>query len=69
LAEAYNDIHPGSAEFSISAPGHKTIYPINQNNEMSDKINRMNIVGDESIQNMQRDPYCQNSILMQVVND
>lgn len=69
LAEAYNDIHPGSAEFSISAPGHKTIYPISQNNEMSDKINRMNIVGDESIQNMQRDPYCQNSILMQVVND
>lgn len=63
LAQAYNDIHPSSAEFSISGPGGKTIYPISQNNEMSDKLNRLNIAGDESIKKLWLDPYCHHSII------
>jgi hypothetical protein len=49
MAEAYNEIHPSSTEFSVLGPDGSTIYPMSQNNELSDKIRHMNELYQEDI--------------------
>lgn len=69
MAEAYNEIHPSSTEFSILGPDGSTIYPMSQNNELSDKIRHMNELYQEDIQNLSKSPYCKHSMLLSGVEE
>lgn len=69
MAEAYNEIHPSSTEFSVLGPDGSTIYPMSQNNELSDKIRHMNELYQEDIQNLSKSPYCKHSMLLSGVEE
>lgn len=66
MAIAYNDIYPNSSEFSVTGPGGKQIYPIGQNNQITDKIRQLNQgVGDMAAK-MRKAPYTRASIILEI---
>lgn len=68
MAIAYNNIHPSSRELSITGPGGKLIYPIGENNFISDTIRWINKNYDGIIKKMQATPYAQHSKILETAN-
>lgn len=66
MATAYNNIHPSSRELSITGPGNNLIYPVGENNFMSDIIRWINKNHDNIIQKLQNTPYAKNSKMLEI---
>ena len=66
MAIAYNDIYPSSSEFSVTGPSGKQIYPISQNNQITDKIRQLNQGIGNMAANMRKAPYTRASIILEV---
>ena len=69
MAQAFNDIHPSSSEFSVQGPDGSTIYPMSQNNYISDRVRHLNELYQQDIQDLYKSPYCKNSQLLKIVQD
>jgi hypothetical protein len=52
MAIAYNTVHPSSRELSVTGPDNKLIYPVGENNFMSDVTRWINKNHDQFIQKM-----------------
>lgn len=65
-AIAYSAVHPSSQDFSVQSPDNKKLYPIGDNNYITDTIRRANYDIDDFVKNRNLCPYQRNSILMQV---
>lgn len=68
MAIAYNNIHPSSRELSITGPGGKLIYPIGENNFISDVVRWVNKNRDGIIQEMLSTPYANHSKILETAN-
>lgn len=68
LAIAHGKSHPNPAEFSVTGPNNTTIYPITQNNYMSDRIRWFNNDPSE-VNKTKRATYNQHSRLLQALQD
>lgn len=66
MAIAYNNIYPSSRELSITGPGGNLIFPIGENNFMSDITRWINKNHDNIIQKLQATPYAKNSNVLEV---
>lgn len=66
MAIAYNNIYPSSRELSITGPGGNLIFPVGENNFMSDIIRWINKNHDNIIQKMQSTPYAKNSNVLEI---
>ena len=68
LAESYNQMHPQSSEFSIFGPDGAMIYPINQNNYMSDAIRWLNSTSGKRAADLRKCPYSTNSLVLKIAS-
>ena len=66
MAVAYNTVHPSSRELSVTGPDNKLIYPVGENNFMSDVTRWINKNHDQFIQKMQSTPYAKNSYMLNI---
>lgn len=64
LAAAYNSVHPSSRELSVTAPNGSTIYPISENNYISDVIRWLNKDKSGIIETFKDSPYSEHSQLI-----
>ena len=62
LAIAWNSVHPASAEFSVRGANGETLYPVGQNNFLTDRIVEMQ-QDKKFLREMQKSPYCRHSLL------
>ena len=62
LAIAWNSVHPASAEFSVRGANGETLYPVGQNNFITDRIVEMQ-QDKKFLREMQKSPYCRHSLL------
>ena len=66
MAIAYNNIHPSSRELSVTGPGGKLVYPIGENNFISDIFRWINKNHDGIIEKLSATPYAHNSKMLEV---
>lgn len=66
MAIAYNNIHPSSREQMITGPGNVLVYPIGENNFMSDIIRWINKNHNDIINNMLNTMYAKHSKMLEV---
>lgn len=64
MAIAYNNIHPSSRELSVTGPGGKLIYPVGENNFLSDVTRWINKNRDNIIGKLSSTPYAHNSRIL-----
>ena len=69
IAVAHHQVHPASSEFSMTAPDGSRIYPICQNNTVSDLALRLSINEDGLVEKMMESPYCANSVILNLLSD
>ena len=69
LAVAHHQTHPASSEFSMTAPDGSRIYPICQNNTVSDLALRLSINEDNLVDRMMESQYGANSIILKLLRD
>jgi len=69
LAVAHHQTHPASSEFSMTAPDGSRIYPICQNNTVSDLALRLSINEDNLVDRMMESPYAANSIVLNLLSE
>lgn len=69
MAQAFNTMNPSSSDFSVVGPDGDMIYPISQNNFMSDAIRWLNNSSGEKAMELQRDPYARHSVILDVAKD
>ena len=63
-AVAFASVHPTSSDFSATAPDGKRIYPISQNNWISDQTRRLNFNIDGIVEKLSACPYQKRSVLL-----
>lgn len=68
LAIAHGKSHPNPSEFSVTGPNNTTVYPITQNNYMSDRIRWFNTDPSE-VSKTRKAVYNRHSILLQALED
>lgn len=72
IARAYASLHPSSKEFSVKGPNGDMLYPISQNNMISDRIRQINdprkCKTGGIIDNLMNSPYAQHSKLLEIAN-
>lgn len=68
MAIAHGKSHPNPSEFSVTGPNNTTVYPITQNNYMSDRIRWFNQDPSEVVKT-KKATYNKHSILLQSVLD
>lgn len=66
MAIAYNNIHPSSRELSVTGPGGKLIYPIGENNFISDIVRWINKNYNGIVEKMSGTKYAENSRILDV---
>lgn len=66
MAVAYNNIHPSSRELSITGPGGKLIYPVGENNFISDVTRWINKNYGDFVNKLSETPYARNSKILDV---
>lgn len=66
MAIAYNNIHPSSRELSITGPGGKLIYPIGQNNFISDVTRWINKNYGDFVTKLSETTYAHSSKILDV---
>ena len=64
LASAYNEIYPSSAEFTVTGPDGKTVYPVSQNNYYSDRIRELNDGDSDYVNKLANSEYCKHSLIL-----
>lgn len=64
MAVAYNNIHPSSRELSITGPGGKLIYPVGENNFMSDVTRWINKNYGNFVDNLSQTTYAHSSKIL-----
>ena len=69
MADAYNAMNPSSSDFSVVGPDGDMIYPISQNNFMSDAIRWLNNTSGEKAFELTKDPYAKHSVILDVAKD
>lgn len=68
LAIAHGKSHPNPSEFSITGPNNTTVYPITQNNYMSDRVRWFNQDKSE-VTKAQSATYNKNSLLLKALQN
>lgn len=63
-AETYASVHPTPQDFSVTSPEGKRIYPISQNNWISDTVRRLNDNIDDIVTQLRKCPYQKRSVLL-----
>ncbi len=66
MAIAYNNVHPSSRELSITGPGGKLIYPVGQNNFISDVTRWINKNYGDFVTKLSETTYAHNSKILDV---
>ena len=64
MALAYHVVHPLSSEFSIQGPDGQMIYPISQNNTITDITRWINDNKNGIVKSLMKSPYASNSLLL-----
>lgn len=67
MAIAYGETHPTPEEFSVTGADGSLVYPITQNNYMSDQIRWLNTNAYGKLQNLNNTPYCKNSLIVKAL--
>lgn len=67
MAIAYGETHPTPEEFSVTGADGSLVYPITQNNYMSDQIRWLNTNAYGKLQNLSNTPYCKNSLIVKTL--
>ena len=67
MAIAYGETHPTPEEFSVTGADGSLVYPITQNNYMSDQIRWLNTNAYGKLQNLSNTPYCKNSLILKAL--
>ena len=67
LAVAYGTVHPTPEEFSVTGADGSLVYPITQNNYMSDQLRWLNTNAKGKLDNLSRSPYSQHSLIVQAL--
>lgn len=67
MAVAYGQTHPTPEEFSVTGADGSLVYPITQNNYMSDQIRWLNTNKYGKLQNLSATPYCKNSLIVKAL--
>lgn len=67
LAVAYGTVHPTPEEFSVTGADGSLVYPITQNNYMSDQLRWLNTNTKGKLDNLSRSPYSQHSLIVQAL--
>lgn len=67
MAIAYGETHPTPEEFSVTGADGSLVYPITQNNYMSDQIRWLNTNAYGKLQNLSNTPYCKNSLIVKAL--
>ncbi len=68
MAIAYGETHPTPEEFSVTGADGSLVYPITQNNYMSDQIRWLNTNAYGKLQNLSNTPYCKNSLIVKALS-
>ena len=66
MAIAYNNIHPSARELSITGPGGKLVYPVGENNFISDVTRWINKNYGEFVDKLSETTYAKNSKILDV---
>ena len=69
MANAYNAMNPSTSDFSVVGPDGNMIYPISQNNFMSDAIRWLNNSSGEKAMQLTQDPYARHSIILDIAKN
>lgn len=67
MAIAYAETHPTSEELSVSGADGSLVFPITQNNYMSDQLRWLNTNSYGKLQNLSNTPYCKNSLIVKAL--
>lgn len=66
MAIAYNNVHPSARELSVTGPGNTMIYPLGENNFISDIIRWINKNRGNIIEMLSNTPYAKNSQILEI---
>lgn len=69
MAIAYGVIHPTPEEFSITGADGNLVYPITQNNYMSDQVRWLNADKFGKRKNLLNNPYSKNSLILDAISN
>lgn len=67
IAIAYGTMHPTPEEFSVTGADGNLVYPISENNFMSDQVRWLNSNKYDKLTNIGRNPYSRNSIIYDAI--
>lgn len=67
MAIAYGEMHPTPEEFSVTGADGSLLYPITQNNYMSDQLRWLNTNAYNKLDNIARSAYSANSIIVKTL--
>lgn len=67
MAIAYGEMHPTSEEFSVTGADGSLLYPITQNNYMSDQLRWLNTNAYNKLDNIARSAYSANSLIVKTL--
>lgn len=67
MAVAYGNVHPTPEEFSVTGADGSLLYPITQNNYMSDQLRWLNTNAHGKLDNLARSPYSANSLIVKAL--
>ena len=67
MAVAYGETHPTPEEFSVTGAGGSLLYPITQNNYMSDQLRWLNTDSYGKLVNLSKAEYSKNSLIVKAL--
>lgn len=67
MAIAYGEIHPTPEEFSVTGADGSLLYPITQNNYMSDQLRWLNTDAYNKLSNIAKSAYSANSLIVKAL--
>lgn len=67
MAIAYGEMHPTPEEFSVTGANGSLLYPITQNNYMSDQLRWLNTNAYNKLDNLARSVYSANSLIVKTL--
>lgn len=67
MAIAYGEMHPTPEEFSVTGADGNLLYPITQNNYMSDQLRWLNTNAYNKLDNIARSAYSANSLIVKAL--
>ena len=68
MAIAYGNIHPTPEEFSVTGADGSLLYPVTQNNFMSDQLRWLNTNAYSKLDNLRDTPYSANSLIVKTLS-